>query len=184
MNRFFDEAFAELIKDEGTSYTNHPQDSGGPTKFGVTKNAWEKYVGHEVPNEVIRDLDLSEAKKFYFLEYWCALSCEKLVKRSVALCIFNTCVLYGHRAAAKIAQRSAYSVEHPLKFDGILGDRSIAALNCVNEEDFLKTYHGLILSRIAWIIEQYPKNEVFRKGWVNRADSLLALNEADEKDIS
>lgn len=36
MNEAFEKAVALIRKYEGDKYTNHPNDPGGPTKFGVT----------------------------------------------------------------------------------------------------------------------------------------------------
>lgn len=34
-----DDIISDIIRAEGTAYTNDPRDSGGPTKYGITQAA-------------------------------------------------------------------------------------------------------------------------------------------------
>lgn len=176
MNVFFDDAFNYLLRNEGTTFTDDPTDSGGPTKFGITKKAYELFLGHSVDVSEIRSLTIPQAKPFYFDRYWKTLSCQKLTSRAISICIFDSGVLYGVANAGILAQKAASANGFALKFDGILGDKSIAALNAIQEEDFLKSFHSLLLERIEWIVKVNPKNVVYQKGWTDRADRLLRLS--------
>jgi len=175
MNKIFDQAFEYLIKNEGEKYTNDQNDSGGPTKFGVTHRAYENWVKQPVPISEIRNMDRETAKEFYFDMYWKKLYCDKMTNPVVAICVFDCGVLYGMWKASLFAQKALIECRFDLKLDGIFGDRTLDALNTVKEEDFLKAFHGLLLARIDQICLARPKDEKWRKGWTNRADRLLTL---------
>lgn len=174
----FDQAIEYLFKNENTIYTNNPRDSGGPTKYGVTLKAYASYLGRQVTPEEMENLTEAEAKSFYFARYWAPLSCPRIVHTSVAIALFDTGVLYGVGTTALLAQEALSACGVPLKFDGHVGDKTIAAFNRVEEDDFLEAFHDLILHRIEQVVALNPKNQDFRKGWITRAKRLLTLSSA------
>jgi len=64
----WENAFLAVLKHEG-GYVNHPKDPGGMTNLGVTKRAWEEYVGHEVDEATMRGLTPEVVKPFYKSRY-------------------------------------------------------------------------------------------------------------------
>lgn len=174
----FDQAIEYLFKNENTVYTNNPRDSGGPTKYGVTLRAYASYVGRAVTAEEIQNLSEDDAKKFYFARYWAPLACPRIVHTSVAIALFDTGVLYGVGTSALLAQEALSACGVPLKFDGHIGDKTVAAFNRVNDDEFLEAFHELILQRIEHVVAINPKNLDFRDGWKNRANRLLTLSSA------
>lgn len=171
-----DAAFAYLLKDEGTKFTNDPKDPGGPTKFGVTQKAYAAHLGREVPDYEIENLPEELAKEFYRERYWQPLRCHEMKSEAIATCIFDSGVLYGVGTTAKITQLAISRCGGTVKFDGILGEKTVALINAVREGDFLKAFHALLIERIDHVIRINPDEEKFRNGWTNRADRLLALS--------
>lgn len=180
----FDAAFAYLLKDEGMKYTHDPKDPGGPTKFGVTQKAYAAHLGREVPDYEIETLPEESAKEFYRVRYWQSLCCDKIKSEAVAICIFDSSVLYGVGTAARIAQLAVSRCGATVKFDGILGEKTVALINVVREGDFLKSFHTLLIERIDQVIRVNPNEEKFRNGWTNRADRLLALSTQTQNERS
>lgn len=176
MKSAFDKALDFLFKNESDQYVDDPRDSGGPTKFGVTIWSYSAFLGRSVMPEEIQELTIDRVKPFYWGRYWAPLSCDRLLQEVVAICLFDSGVLYGVGTAGIIAQKALVRCGAELKFDGVIGDKSIAALNLVPPEDFLKSFRDLLLQRIDAVIRINPKNERFRKGWVNRANRLLTLS--------
>lgn len=171
-----------ILKNEGLVFTNDPKDSGGATKFGVTKAAYEQFLGHSVAVEEIQNLTLEKAKQFYFECYWMPMRCWAIEKAPIAICLFDTAVLYGPWFASHTAQVVANKHGGNLKLDGVLGDKSTAAINQVSVGNFLMGYHVCILERINLVIKNSPKNERFRRGWTRRADRLLSLVQPQTKE--
>lgn len=176
MNSFFPQAFEYLMKDEGIAFTNDPVDSGGPTKFGITKMAYDQYLGMITSIDVFKQVTQDMARTFYFDQYWKALSCDRMTRLGIAICIFDSGVLYGVGSAAIMVQKAISICGGAIKLDGVLGDRSVSTLNIIREADFLKAFHGIVLNKINSIISLNPKDEKYRAGWTNRADRLLTLN--------
>lgn len=172
----FDQAFVFTIAAEKAVYTNDPRDSGGPTKYGVTLKAYASYLGRPVLPEEIEALTSEKAQAFYLARYWNPLCCDRITNPAIALCIFDAAVLNGVGTAALLAQEALSSCNVPLKLDGHIGDKSLAGFNAVREEDFLQAFHGLLLHRIDSVVSINPKNEVYRQGWINRANRLLTLS--------
>lgn len=175
MNPNFDQAFAYLLKDEGTSYTNDPKDSGGPTKFGITQKTYEQYMKRLSTLDEIKNMSVDTAKQIYLDLYWNSLSCNRISHLGLAVCLFNSSVLYGVGTTAILAQKALNNCGYTLKSDGVFGDKSIAAINGVGPFAFLNMFHDQLLTRIETLIEKDSKNEKYRNGWTNRANRLLAL---------
>lgn len=177
MNQFFDQAFAYLLHDEGVVYTNDPRDAGGPTKFGITQKTYESYVGHLVLLNEIKEMSVETAKQVYTSLYWVPLSCDKMTLFPVATAIFDTGALYGIGVAATTAQRAINTCQQDatVAIDGHIGAATLSYLNANDPKPFIVAYHSLVLDRIDVVIENNPKDEIFRKGWTARADRLLTL---------
>lgn len=182
-----DVAFNYLLGDEGTKYTNNPDDSGGPTKFGITKRTYQAFFNRLVLDSEIEAMTPGIAKQIYEELYWTPLHCEDIedVALVFALTIFDSGVLYGVGTIALITQRALSLCGAPLKLDGILGDKSIGFLNSmgggsqITRSSLLHTFSGLLLEHIDAVILANPKDEAFRRGWTLRVDRFLKLLDDD-----
>lgn len=81
----FDKCFSIVIGNEG-GYINDSRDSGGETKFGISKRAY--------PDVSIPDLDEATAKSIYMKDYFVRVGADK-VPYFRALVLFDTSVLHG-----------------------------------------------------------------------------------------
>lgn len=84
-------------------YTNDPQDSGGPTKYGVTEKtarAWG-YTGD------MRHFTRGQAFEVYSAEYWHGVEGDQLLEVSEALAkeVVDSAVNMGDKRAAEMLQR-------------------------------------------------------------------------------
>jgi lysozyme family protein len=178
LDDFFERAFKYLIDNEGTQFTNDPRDSGGATKFGVTQRAYERYLGHVVLSTDIKNMEIQTAKKFYFDLYWKGVGCDRLTNQAVAISIFDTGVLYGAFTSVRMAQKAASLCSGDvLELDGVLGQKTLTLINSLDENQFLMTFNKLIVQRIDAVILSSQKNEVYRRGWMRRANRLLTLTD-------
>lgn len=183
MTEAFKTAFDQLLKDEGTKYTNDPKDSGGPTKFGITQKTFEQYFKRLSTTDEIKNMEPDTAALIYYDLYWRPVGGDRIQHLGLAIALFNSAVLYGVGTASERAQLALNKCGFPLKVDGQFGDKSVTALNAIEPKKFLEAFHEQLLSRIEAVIKADPKNERFRNGWTNRADRLIALAEevADKK---
>jgi lysozyme family protein len=180
----FDTAFNYLVSvDEGTKYTNNPSDSGGPTKYGITKRTYQNFYDALVLDSEIENMTAATAKQIYRVDYWSPLRCEEIIPLAFAVAFFDCGVLYGVKTTALLIQRALSLCSATLKLDGILGDKSIGFINSIGggsnvlRSSLAHSFYGLLLSHIDDVITANPKNEVFRQGWINRADRILKILE-------
>lgn len=178
-----DVAFNYLIlEDEGSKYTNDPNDSGGPTKWGITLATYNDFFKVDASAQEIEEMTAATAKQIYKFKYWTPLRCDLIQDLAFACAIFDSSVLYGVGTIALIVQRALASRGLSLKLDGILGDKSIGLLNELIGGDahdarssLMQTIHGLLLEHIDAVCVANPKDERYRHGWTLRADRLLQL---------
>lgn len=165
---------AETIRMEGgDKYTNRPTDRGGPTKFGITATAlarWRKV--DKVEAEEVAQLEQPEAEEIYRVDYWQALGCDKLPK-GVDFHVPTIGVLSGISTAAKMLQEVAREGDPALKIDGLVGEKTIAAIRAMRPLDVLMKLSNRWLVYVVKI-----PGEANDAGWVNRAFESLTISEA------
>ncbi len=150
----FDKAFKKVIGHEG-GYVNDPDDNGGETKYGISKRAY--------PQIDIKNLTLDGAKEIYKKDYWTRLKCDDINSEQIAIELFDMGVNSGNKTAVKIAQSIL-----DIAIDGIIGTKTIAAINEIDEEKFLLAFK---LGRVARYVDICNKNKTqskFLLGWCNR----------------
>lgn len=89
----FDKCIGFILDREGREYENVAGDSGGETKFGISKKSF--------PNLDIKNLTEQEAKDIYYHNYWLPLECDKY-DLNLALTIFDCGVNQGVGMARQI----------------------------------------------------------------------------------
>jgi lysozyme family protein len=94
-----------LMRWEGRAYENDPNDSGGPTKFGIDHRSH--------PNVDIRKLTEDDAKKIYQTSYWDKYHCEGY-SYPLGEVIFNIAVNAGYGRVEKIFARGAKTAKDVL----------------------------------------------------------------------
>jgi len=176
MSDYFERARAYLLPNESSTYTNDPDDRGGPTRWGVTQKAYSEFLKRPVTPEEIAGLSWEDTKSFYAMMYWRKLWCERMKRAPIAVAIFDTAVLYGCLASSTAAQSALIMGGAALNLDGHMGGKTVAYLNMASPRIFLSNFHRYILLRIDKVIAERPTNEKYRKGWTKRADRLLTLN--------
>lgn len=152
----FDDAFERLIGHEG-GYSNHPDDPGGETKFGVSKRSY--------PMEDIAALTLDRAKAIYRHDFWGPAGCDS-VPDAVRFDLFDMAVNSGNRQAIKTLQRTVGTFE-----DGVLGPATLLALSSMPADRVRMRFNA---SRLIFMTELKTWT-TFGRGWARRlATNLLA----------
>jgi hypothetical protein len=138
----FDKSMDFIFKWEG-GYSNHPDDNGGATNMGITKDRAEKH-GYTV-DQITKEI----ATEIYYSDYWLAAGCDKF-QYPLSMACMNTAVNSG--------------VGKAVEFNGLIGDgdvREEAIAYAQRQEDY---YHD--------IVSRKPDQETFLKGWLNRSKDL------------
>lgn len=174
MNPIFAFALQYLFVDEG-GFSNDPDDSGGATKYGVTQRDLEKFLGHTVTVDDVKNMSKDLAAQVYEKFYWNPQKLFNLTNQAIATSVLDTCVLYGETTGMIMAQKALNEFGQKLDTDGVNGDHTTAALNSIQPAQFIPAFKDQILSRIERIIEEAPKDKKFRDDWTKRANRLLTL---------
>src|SRR5690242_3601962 len=100
----YDDALARLLAHEG-GYTNHPDDPGGPTNFGITIADYRRYARADATAADVRAMSVEEAKAIYRKRYWDAQRCDDL-PAGVDYAVFDYGVNSGIGRSGKVLRRA------------------------------------------------------------------------------
>lgn len=153
----FDEALRRLLVHEG-GYSNHPDDPGGPTNFGITIFDFRKYLKPDASAADVGAMKLDDAKAIYRAKYWDALKCDAL-PAGVDYAVFDYGVNSGVSRAAKVLQRQCGVTD-----DGVVGAATLRAVAAHPPRRLIENICG---ERLAFLqrLRTWP---VFGKGWGRR----------------
>jgi lysozyme family protein len=155
MNRF-DNFIKVILRNEG-GLANDPSDSGGLTKYGISKAAY--------PNVDIRNLTLDDAEAIYKRDYYDPCKIDQITDSKLALHVFDFAVNAGVGRAIKHLQQ----VAGVTPADGLIGRITLAR---VNSGDYLNAF---VADRKAYYRKiAVGKNAKFLPGWLHRVDFCSA----------
>ena len=159
----FERIFDYLLRVEG-GYSDNKNDKGGKTKFGIIEEEARDfgYKGN------MQDLTKDFAKNIYLKKYYLGNKLDKVVNDKVALSICDWAVNSG-RNGTKNAQIAINQLTNAnLDVDGIIGNKTLEALNSADPEKFLEVYHNLQRIYYKGKVEADNTQERFLTGWLNR----------------
>ena len=171
-------------------YSCLKNDKGGETYRGISRKSnpdWEgwKYLERHKPlvnGDIINDEDLKNAvRELYYSKYFLANGLQYFNILPALMC-FDFAVNGGF-SKAKLQAIINDRFGGNLVVDGIIGEKSIAAINGVNP---VELSHAILDARKCHfdsIIESDPSQEMFKKGWDNRIAflrRLVIINDADK----
>ena len=156
MLKTFDEIIEQVLEHEG-GYVDDPTDSGGETKYGISKRAY--------PDEDIKALTVERAKELYKRDYWDRFKVDNLPDR-IRHIYFDMCVNMGGGRATKILQEACNSKNsYKIDVDGGIGKNTIKA--SANLEDFrLRAYRVMFYAEL---VMKKPEQMRFWVGWFRRS---------------
>ena len=158
----FEPAIHVVLKHEG-GYANDPRDRGGETKFGISQRSY--------PNLDIENLTRKDARAIYLRDFWKPGRFGSIRSQSVATKAFDLSVNMGRKRAARLLQTSVNELGGQLKRDGIIGPRTLKAVNKLSPAKLLTELRAQAALRYARIALRDPTQKVFLKGWMRRAVS-------------
>ena len=160
----FERIFDYLLRVEG-GYSDDKYDKGGKTKYGIIESEARKYgykgEMRDMPIDIARDIN---NKKDYHRNGLDTLKSDKI---ALSICDF---VVNAGNWGTKKAQAALNELGFDLRVDGILGEKSLAALNEVDENKFLEKYHDLQRRYYRVLAANKPSQKKFLTGWLNRVE--------------
>lgn len=162
MSKRFNKCVKHILKYEGATYTNDPDDPGGPTKYGITLGRYREQFPDATAGD-IRRLRRVDALPFYKRDYWDACKCDKL-PIGIDFVVFNRGVNSGPKRSVMALQKLV-----GVKRDGIIGPKTIAAVNDVDDMLSLALEYQWDYARYYRRLQHFWK---FGKGWLSRNDQV------------
>lgn len=163
-----------ILKWEG-GFVNDPDDLGGATNKGVTIGTYEAYCrkkGYPKPTiERLKNLSSPEWTEILKTMYWDKWMADGIKNQSVANILVDWVWASGSHGI-KIPQKML-----GVKPDGIVGERTLNAVNALSSESLFESIKRERIEFIDRICAARPANNKFKKGWLNRINSLKFENE-------
>lgn len=140
----FRKALDFVLMAEG-GYVNHPNDIGGETNFGITKNVYDAYrKSKTLPLQSVKQISQDEVEEIYYKKYYVLSGADKIKDAKLSLLHFDTAVNMGITRANSFLTLSK----------GILSDYFRLRKNKYFE------------------FAKIPSQKVFLQGWLNRLGRL------------
>jgi lysozyme family protein len=160
----------EILKREGwPTYTEHPDDRGGPTKGGITLTTLRSWRGQTMLSEKsLKKLTKEEAISILYIRYVECNGINKLPNTPLKYQVIDNAVLSGPYLAVKDLQKSIRVQE-----DGIIGP---ITLNAIDKEGYVAVNRLLTITRslrLARFVQKNPNQLVFLVGWLKRCLSFI-----------
>lgn len=170
----FKTALKIALAHEG-GYANVQGDSGGETYQGISRKNWPAWRGWPIidkakplkHNQILKDKRLADlVEVFYYDHFWKPIHGDKINSQGVANFLLDFYINSGYHAV-KTAQRLVSAKE-----DGIMGPKTLAAINAAEPSDLLKRLKAARLSFLKGIVACNPSQERFLNGWQNRVNAF------------
>ena len=153
----FHDSLIMLLKHEG-GFVNHPRDPGGMTNLGVTKKVYEEWMGREVSEQEMRDLQPKDVRDLYKKNYWDRCKCDDLPS-GLDFAVFDWAVNSGTGRSSKGVQKACGAEP-----DGAIGPKTLALVKGQNTQYMIEKF-GEIRQNF---YESLSTFDTFGKGWTRR----------------
>lgn len=152
----FADYFEWLMRWEGESFEDDPDDPGGRTKYGIDQRSH--------PGVDIRNLTREEAKAIYRRDYWDAVKADEL-PAGLRLVVVDIAVNNGRGRAIKWLQQAV-----GVDADGRIGPKTLAAVQRGNKHLLANS----LIERRANFYRDIArgKQAKYLRGWLNRNRDL------------
>nr|WP_185767589.1 murein L,D-transpeptidase catalytic domain family protein [Klebsiella variicola] len=174
-----DDALIFTLKNEG-GYTNHPADGGRSTNKGITLKEFSQYLGrNDVTEDDLKDISIEMINIIYKKNYWDVLNLGQVLDQSIATAIFDMGVLCGPGTSLRLCQE-VLGINPTKK----INRETLELINNISDEKFIPMFVDKNIEQFNQIVAAKPDQNVFLKGWINRANRLHSLIDNDSIDVS
>jgi len=161
----YEPSLARLLAHEG-GYTNHRDDPGGPTNFGITIVDYRRYAKSDATAADVRAMAVDEAKAIYRKRYWDAQRCDDL-PAGVDYAVFDYGVNSGIGRSGKVLRRMLHFADD----SSVVTDAVIAAARTADARAVVSA----ICDERLRFLKSLKTWDVFGKGWGRRVGEVKAV---------
>lgn len=172
----FSSAFVFMLPHEdgrsGAQFGKTDRDNdGGMVRYGLNSNAHPNLIPAGYYTKPAQDA-LADARIHYQEWYWVPIHGDIITSQPVANKIFDQSVPMGVGEASKLVQRAINSTltddDDRLDVDGILGPRSMTALNAADPTKFLNAFAEEAGAFYRTLAMKRPADKAQLPGWLTR----------------
>jgi lysozyme family protein len=180
----FNSAIPVILQHEG-GWVSHPADPGGETNWGISSLIIQRegitntdlglsagadpVIDGRAPGW-LRTMPMSAAVTIYKRLFWDKYGYGRIAGQVAATKVFDCAVNCGPARAHAMAQRAANTLQaEQIPADGILGPKSVAAINNCTESAFVKAMAAQMTEYYTKIAQARPSLQVFLRNWLHRA---------------
>lgn len=162
---------ADFILSFEGGYSNHPADKGGPTNMGVTLKTWQTQ-GYDKNNDGridVKDVKLiTKADAISILRrcYWNRWKADNIKDQSIANILVDWVWISGTPGVTLVQAMLGVTA------DGIVGNKTLKALNRQNPKQFFARIKARRKQYIAGIVANHPSQKVHELGWLRRLNAI------------
>lgn len=164
------EVLVPFIRSWEGGWSDDPHDSGGATMCGVTLKTFTEWrVSHGCPKptkEQLRKISDPEWHDIFRERYWNRLRADQIESQAVANMAVDWYWCSGGMAISTL-QRYCYTT-----VDGIVGPKTIAAVNRCNPERLFRELSQARTEFLERIVRNNPSKARYLNGWLRRVNSI------------
>lgn len=167
MDSSFNLSLAKLLDMEGV-ISDHPLDSGGLTKWGVTQATYDRYrtmLG--LSKQSVAVMPYEEMRGLYYNLYWRPVGAASLPE-GLDFVVFQAAVNIGQTTAVRMLQRVL-----GVTADGVVGPQTLAAVNVRGVSYVIDAFLRAQSDYYGRIVSSNPSQAAFYDGWLNRVEGAL-----------
>lgn len=154
----------EIIVAESSDYTDHPEDRGGPTKYGITLKSLSDFRGRQCTPAEVERLTEAEARNIYMLKYVRGPGFVKIIDERLLGLVVDCGVNHGTARATRWLQEIVGVIQ-----DGVFGPLTADAVNRHEPRKLFIRLLGIRIRFYGRLITDDPRQAKFAAGWMNRA---------------
>ncbi len=159
----FKRSMIKYVQPNEGCYSNHPEDKGGKTKYGITSNVYSK--------ENIKDLSRQRANAIMYRDFWNFNGMNRLPKEVIGP-LFDHSVNVGSPRGIEHIHRTL-----GIEKGDIIGEETLKRLNSQSYDEFMKKYKDYLYQYYINLEKQDPSQKNFGAGWLNRINGYEVEDE-------
>lgn len=176
-----EKVIADIIRREGSKYTNYAADRGGPTKWGITQATLSAFLGRPATIAEVQNLSEELATRIYRENYIVKPGFVHIMALSelVGAELVDSGVNVGTIRAAKWLQTALNAFNNggkhyaDLTVDGVIGSKTIVAMRdffskrgkAKAEVVLFRALNALQGAHYLTLVEKSESQEMFAFGW-------------------
>lgn len=163
-----DEIIDEIVRREGSTYTDHPQDKGGPTRHGITLATLREERGPLMAAADVARLTEQEARDIYRRRYIRRPGFDMVKDDRLRALLVDFGVNSGPKRAVIALQRAIGADP-----DGTFGADTLKRLD---GRDGPRTYAEVLRARLRFYVDIVLNDHsqlAFLRGWMNRLGEFI-----------